>query len=444
MSHIAINILAVAVMLGIIVFVHELGHFLAAKFFGVRVEVFSLGFGTRLAGFRRGDTDYRISALPLGGYVKMAGVSAVELPTSSATDDPRNFNAKPRWQRFIIAIGGPAMNVFLAVGLLVAVYMHSFPRESYLDQPAVVAEVDPGSPAAKSGIQPGDRIIRFDGVENPTWEQVGTHAAMSVDHSIPVAVLRNRQIVQMAITPLSNPKGTELIVGVVPKEPVIVRGFTPGVSAARQAGLRVGDQIVGADGKRVLNPGDLVGALQSAPGQRQDILVKRGARTIPLTVQPQFASPDGGPKRWVIGVDLSPPMVPLPFSKALAESLAENKTYSLVIFQLLGRLLEHRAALSSLQGPVGIASAAGEAARQSSVFPFVRMTSLISLNLAIMNLLPIPILDGGLILFLFIESLMRRDVSPRVKEIVYQAGFAFLILLMSFVFYNDIARSLRH
>src|SRR5271157_532122 len=156
------------VVLAIMIVVHELGHFAAAKWFGVRVDVFSIGFGKRLAGFRRGVTDYRISALPLGGYVKMAG----ENPLESRSGAPDEFMSHPRWQRFVIAIAGPAMNILLAIALLTGVFMVHYERPVFLDQPAVVGWVLDNTPAARAGIEQGDRIVRIDGVHNPNWEDV--------------------------------------------------------------------------------------------------------------------------------------------------------------------------------------------------------------------------------------------------------------------------------
>src|SRR6201987_1535947 len=165
MSPFLISVLAMAVVLGFMILIHEFGHYAAAKSFRVRVEVFSIGFGTRLGGFRKGETDYRISAIPLGGYVKMSG----ENPMDERTGDPGEFMSHPRWQRFIIAVAGPFMNIVLAVGLLTIVYMVHYEYPAFVDQPGVIAYVKPGSPAAQAGIQAGDRISRIAGIDNPTW-----------------------------------------------------------------------------------------------------------------------------------------------------------------------------------------------------------------------------------------------------------------------------------
>ena len=192
MESFLIAVVAMAVVLGIMILVHEFGHYAAAKWFGVRVDVFSIGFGKRLAGFKRGDTDYRISALPLGGYVKMAG----ENPLESRSGAPDEFMSHPRWQRFVIAIAGPAMNILLAIALLTGVFMVHYEHPLYLDEPAVIGWVMDDSPAAKSGIEQGDRIVRIDGEQNPTWEDVMLKVLISPKQSVEVAVQRGNDVLE--------------------------------------------------------------------------------------------------------------------------------------------------------------------------------------------------------------------------------------------------------
>ncbi|HZT74419.1 MAG TPA: RIP metalloprotease RseP [Terriglobales bacterium] len=432
------DIIAVTIVLGVIIFLHELGHFLAAKFFRVRVETFSLGFGTRLFGFRAGETDYRVSALPLGGYVKMAGEMPGEL-AEQAVVRPGDLASKPRWQRLVIILAGPAMNIVLAIALLVAVYMVQFPRDSVLDQPAVVASVEPGTTAAQAGLQPFDRIIAVDGVQDPTWEQVEMRAAVSEDHPLPLTIERGGRIVHATVVPTSAQQAA-FGIGVIPEMPVVFIAVTPG-SPAQRAGLEPGDRAIGIDGKRLGNPRELTDALQKAAGRPVTLTLLRHGRIVEKQVSAQKQKQPDGSERWMIGVELQTVrFVHLPFGQALRQSLADNRRYSTLIIDLVGRLVTHQASLKTLQGPVSIADMAGQLARQSSLVPLVGFTSMISLNLGILNLLPIPILDGGTILLLLVESLLRHDVSLRVKERIYQAGFAFLVLLMTFVIYNDIVR----
>src|SRR5215471_3314052 len=200
MESFLIAVVSMAVVLGIMILVHEFGHYAAAKLCGVRVEVFSIGFGKRLVGFRRGETDYRISALPLGGYVKMAG----ENPLETRSGAPDEFMSHPRWQRFVIAIAGPAMNILLAIGLLTGVYMVHYERPQFFDQPAVIGWVLEDSPAAKAGIEQGDRIVRIDGAQNPTWEDVLLKVMISPKQPIDLAVQRGNDILQKQVKPETN------------------------------------------------------------------------------------------------------------------------------------------------------------------------------------------------------------------------------------------------
>ncbi len=442
MSHIVVNTVAVAVVLGVIVFLHELGHFLVAKFFKVRVHTFSLGFGRRIWGFKRGETDYRLSLLPLGGYVKMAGETPDEIVEGRAPE-PGDLNSKPRWQRFLIVLAGPVANFVLAIFILVPVYMWQFPRNTYLDKAARVAAVDVGSPAQKAGVQPFDRIVRFDGVVNPTWEQVETRSAISAGHSVALTVERAGQQVPLTVIPQDGSNGDPL--GAEPVEEVVVEGVSPG-SPADKAGLQAGDRILAAANKPVLQSAALVQQLRNSDGKAVTLTLLRHNTKADVVVHPKLLNLDGRGQRWMIGANLGSGtvFVHLPLGAAFRQSIIENKRESMLILLLVGRLLSHRASLSSLQGPVGIASLAGQAARQPTLFPLFGLISMISLNLGILNLLPIPVLDGGMILFLLIESTMRRDLSRRVKELVFQAGFVFLVLLMGFVLYNDIVRSLAH
>lgn len=448
MNTILVDIVAVAIVLGVIVFVHEAGHFIAAKIFGVRVETFSLGFGKRLMGFTAGGTDYRISVLPLGGYVRMAGENPMDQPTGQ----PDEFLSKPRWQRFLIAVAGPFMNIVLAIGLLVPVYMREYPHNPVLDQPAVIAQVLPGSPAAKAGLKPLDRILDVGGHANPTWETVFLQSAVSVDRPLRLTVNRDGQILHTQLTPIPDGNDNPPLVGIAPVQ-VTRFGEIKADSPAARAGLKPGDRVLALDGARVLDPSTLVEQIQAAQpgletaklgaiGRPVTLTVERHGQQLQLTVTPEL-SMNAGSRQWMIGAAFVSDTTyeHLTFSNALHQSLQDNKRYSMVIIDLVGKLVSRQASIQTLQSPIGIASVAGDAARAPTLLPLFSLTSFISLNLGILNLLPIPVLDGGMILFLFIESLLRHDVSTRIKERVYQAGFAFLLILMTVVVYNDIVRA---
>ncbi|HXE30501.1 MAG TPA: RIP metalloprotease RseP, partial [Terriglobales bacterium] len=394
MNHILVNTIAVAVVLGVIVFVHELGHFLAAKAFGVRVETFSLGFGKRLLGVVWNGTDYRLSLLPLGGYVKMAGENPMDQPSGL----PGEFLSKPRWQRFIIALAGPAMNALLAIGLLIPVYMREFPHNPVLEQPAVIAQVQPDSPAAQAGLKPLDRITAIDGAKNPDWQTVFLKTAVSVDHPLSLTVERDGQEIRTQLTPKSDGPDNPPEIGLAPVQ--ITRfGEVNSGSPADAAGVKAGDQVVELNGERVLDPGTLVAQIQAAEpdlaaarmgsdGHPLAMTVVREGRRETVQVTPQLRN-NQGRRQWMIGAAFvsDTTYLRLPFSQALQHSLEDNKQYSMVILDLVGKLVSHRASIQTLQSPVGIAAVTGDAARQPTILPLLNITSLISLNLGILNLL---------------------------------------------------------
>lgn len=430
------------VVLGVMILVHELGHYAAAKFFGVRVDVFSVGFGKRLAGFRRGETDYRISALPLGGYVKMAG----ENPLEARSGAPDEFMSHPRWQRFIIAIAGPAMNILLAVGLLAGVYMVHYEHPGYLDQPATIGWVLENSPAQKADIQQGDRIVRIDGVQNPTWqdvEDVTLKRSLGADRPLDLAVQRGNDILQKQVLPDAagnDPDGYRTI-GWVEEDPVTVTQLEPNMPAA-QAGIQVGDHIVALNSQPVRSLYAVVYYLQKNGNQAVQITALRNGQEMHFTATP-VKTTDNGQTHYRLGFQSNHVQVGrLPLAQALNRSLETNKKYSLLIVELLQKMVRREASIKQMEGPIGIARVAGQAVQLPGWTPIVGLMAGISLNLGIFNLLPIPILDGGMILMLLIEGILRRDISMRIKERIYQTAFVFLVLFAAVVIYNDIMKAL--
>jgi regulator of sigma E protease len=433
------TIFVMAIVLGFMILIHEFGHYAAAKYFGVRVEVFSIGFGKRLLGFRRGDTDYRISAIPLGGYVKMSG----ENPMDERTGDPGEFLSHPRWQRFIVALAGPFMNVLLAFGLWVGIFMVHYEYSAVLDGPAIVGWIVPGTPAASAGIQQGDQIVSVDGVENPNWEQVAYKEALSPNQPLKFGILRKGEISEITMTPRPVGRNEAGDLGLVPKVPAFIATMIePGMPAAK-AGLKVGDQILTVNGREVPALEFLVDMLSRTKDQPLDIVVLRNGQQMHFTVTPTLASgAPGGEMRYRIGLASNPTkVVRLPFMAAVAKSAAECKKNSSLILELLQKMVERKVSIRQVDGPIGIGSAIGSAARQEGWTPLLEVTAIISLNLGIFNLMPIPILDGGVILLLFIESLMQKDISLHIKERIYQAAFVFLVLFAVTVIYNDIMKT---
>lgn len=425
---------AFIIVLGILVFVHEFGHYAVAKLFRVRVEVFSLGFGKRLLGFRRGDTDYRISLLPIGGYVKMSG----ENPMEERTGDAGEFMSHPRWQRFLIAIAGPAMNILLAVGILTAVYMVHYEPPP----PADIGWIQPGSPAAKAGIQAGDRILKIQNIDNPNWEQVEERVVVNPNQPVDVTVRRADQTFQATVTPIAS--GSDRIgdAGWEPPEAALVGEVEPSLPAAR-VGIKPGDSITSMNGNPVRSIQQLSSLLQDAKNTPVRLSVQRDGQKIEFTMTPEL-SDAGGTQKYRIGVAPAFRRVveKLPFRTALAVSYDECKRNSLLIFELVHKMVEGRNSIKQMSGPVGIARITGKAAMTNSWPLELRLMALISLNLAVFNLFPIPILDGGLMLMLLIEAIMRRDIKQEVKERVYQAAFVFLIVFAAVVIFNDVAKSL--
>lgn len=432
-----ISVIAVAGVLGVLVLIHEFGHYAVAKLFRVRVEVFSIGFGKRLLGFKRGDTDYRISAIPLGGYVKMSG----ENPMEQRTGDPAEFMSHPRWQRFLIAIAGPLMNILLAVGVLTAVYMVHYPKPSYLDDPAVIGWVLEGSVADKAGIQPGDRVVRIDGKQNPTWEDVETETLLSPGQPLSLSVQRGNEFLDKSITPEKfGPNEVGGDPGWFPVSIPRADELDPKMPAA-QAGMKVGDEVIALNGKPAHNMSAILHFLQQNKDKPVEVTVLRNGQQVKLNITPKAMDTDGE-KLYRIGFIRKEPVraLKLPFAQAFSRSIEQNKRYSVLIVDLVGKLIQRKVSMRQIDGPIGIGRAAGEAVQMQGWTPILELTAMISLNLGIFNLFPIPIMDGGVILLLVIEGLMRRDISLRIKERIYQAAFVFLLIFAAMVIYNDLGK----
>jgi regulator of sigma E protease len=430
------DVVSVFFVLAIMILVHEWGHFAAAKLFGVRVEVFSIGFGKRLLGFRRGDTDYRVSAIPFGGYVKMSG----ESPLDQRAGTPDEFMSHPRWQRVVIALAGPFMNILLAVGLLTWVFMVHYEHPLYLDQAAVVGWIAPGSAAEKAGIQPGDKIIQIGSTKNPDWEYVFSKIMISPHSPVELVIQRGDQQLQKTVFPDVFGKEQLGDAGFVAQQPFTVTQMEPSMPAAK-SGMQIGDDIVAADGVPVRSTQSLSHLLQQTKNNPVLLTVMRKGQQLDLTVTPQLTTGDDGQKVYRIGIISMPVRVDkLPFMQALSHSIDSNQKNSLLILELVKRMMQRRISIKQMEGPIGIARVSGMAAQEKGWTPLMQVMAAISLNLGIFNLFPIPILDGGLILLLLIESVIRRDISQPIKERIYQAAFVCLILFAGMVIFNDIVK----
>jgi regulator of sigma E protease len=431
MPQILINILAFVCSLGVIIFVHELGHLLLAKAFDVRVLTFSLGFGKRLGGWRRGETDYRVSLVPLGGYVRLGGENPEE-----ASGDPREFVSKPHWQRILIYLAGPTMNVLLSVVVIAGLFMVGIEVPGLQDVPPVVGAVEEASPGAAAGLRPGDRIVAVDGKKVEHWEEVRFALLTSPEAPVELTVARGDETLTTTVTPARVPRYEFGDAGVFPKLLPRVWQVLPGHPAAG-AGFRPGDEVRKMDGRTIGDSLEFIAYIEENAGRPVTIEVMREGRPRALTVVP---APDAAGKG-KIGVVLGYRQRFGP-AQAFAESLRYNwriveQTFAVLRMIVSGEL----AAKSALSGPIEIAALSGAAAR-TGIRHFFHLMGLISISIAILNLLPIPVLDGGQIFILLVESVMRRDLSLRVKERINQVGFVLIVMLMVMVLYFDIVKNL--
>jgi regulator of sigma E protease len=443
--HILLVVIEFAIVLGIMVLIHELGHFIVAKLCGVRVETFSIGFGTRLFGFRYGETDYRISILPLGGFVKMAGESGGEA-SASAPDD---LTAKPRWQRVLIALAGPFANFLLAFFLLFLVAHFHHEVDQYLTGPAVVDYVSQNTLAARDGLATGDTITRFNHVSNPTWEQILNESALNLNRPIPITFTHNGQTLSRSLTISANADSefsadSLMSVGLIPRMdpgPIDVLSVSAN-SPADRAGLQAHDQLVSINSLEPHSVYALLAYLRDSNGAPAALSVLRNGHLITLTATPEKMETPGAATQYRLGFTYRPPpanIQRLPIGEAIVQSYKENRKGSFLILRVLQGLFTRHVAVKQMMGPVGIAQQI-DIATQMGIWPLVELMSVISLNLGIFNLLPVPPLDGGMIFFLIVESVIRRDVNQQFKELVYQIAFVCVVLFAFFVLFNDITK----
>lgn len=429
------NLWWLLVLIGIMIVIHELGHYMAARLFDVRVDAFSIGFGPRLLGFRRGETDFRISLIPFGGFVRMAG----EQPGDNF--DPRGFLAKPRWQRLIVVFAGPAMNVLLAIALLAGLYMVKYPKLASAEGPARIGYVRPNSPAANAGVQPGDTIVQIGDKQAPTWEDILMKEVVSSNRALPLLVDRGGKQVRLVVTPEADERSGTGVAGWADWTDVEIGGLVKGLDAERK-GLQRGDLLVSINGHPIHTVYTIHEQVRASEGKPVQLVVRRNGQELQYTVVPT-KSEDGGQTRWMVGVELASRVIytRLNLPQALSKSVDQNVRGATLIYQFLHAILERRSSPKSLEGPIRIAQLSGEAAREGAM-TYISLMANVSLNLAIFNLLPIPILDGGVILLLLIEMVIRRDLSLQLKENIFKLGFVFLMMVVVFVLYNDISKIL--
>lgn len=435
------SILYFLIALGFLIFVHELGHFILAKRQGIKVDVFSFGFGPRLIGFKKGETDYRLSLLPLGGYVKMFGHE----PGDEGADDPRSFNMKTIWQRFKVVIFGPLMNVILAFCLMPIVFMIGRPQPAYLDQQPIIEQVRATSPAAEAGLKKGDKIVAVNGHAVTTWESVLNRALLAKPGSeMKLGVERNGNARDMDVRVGSLPEMQGGYVGIEPMlfvgNEAVVDGVTPG-GPADKAGLKAGDVVLSYNGANVIDWLDLTEKVNARGGKEATVKVKHADGTVDRAkLTPEF---NEDYDRWLMGIQKKRssgvPMVTkrYGFFAAIAQGTKENFKLIKLTFTVIKRLVTLQLSYKVLGGPIIIAKTSAAAA-SSGFAPFIYFLAFLSMQLGILNLLPIPVLDGGHLVFLGIETAMRRPLSVRIREIATQVGFVMLVSLMLLVTVNDI------
>jgi regulator of sigma E protease len=432
--------LAFVFVLGVLVFVHELGHFLAAKRVGIRVLKFQLGFNPTVVSFRRGDTEYSIGALPIGGYVKMAG----ESPEDVERDEHGNvvkrsdqFLSKTKWERFQVLIMGPVMNLLLALILTAVVLYQGVEKGSYEDQPVVVGVVTEGSVAAKADIQPGDRIVSVAGRGVDTWEQFLMAVGSKPNREVTIGLLRNGLEQTRKVTPavVGQSRFEFGDIGVLPNVHPHVGAVSPG-SAAEKAGLENDDVVLAVDDQPITFSYQLKSAISKHPEQSIALTILRKGEKRTIQATPARQGNEG-----LLGIRIGDDTVKNKpgFGQAISLSVTKNVEYARLIFQTLGGLITRETSPKQLMGPIAIAQLSGESAQLGWIALLTLMAS-ISLNLGLLNLMPIPVLDGGHIFIMALEGLARRDFSQAVKEKMLMAGFAVILMLMVTVIYNDLTR----
>jgi regulator of sigma E protease len=432
-------------MLGVLITIHEFGHFLFAKMFGVKVEVFSIGFGPPIFRKKIGETVYQIALIPLGGYVKMYGEDSMTEPVQGEVDkkafeDPRSFHAKPRWQKILIAFAGPLFNFLLAIVLFTVAYMMGIPEPEYMDKPVVVGYVAENSLAEKIGLQPGDKIVAIDDEPVKNWKDLTIKLGMKAGKKVVLTIERNGKLIKKEIVLPEDVSKIEL--GIAPPIPPIIGAVEKG-SPAEKAGLKPGDIIIAINGKMVKSWYDVAEYIHNYKGDKPlKIFVKRGTKILVFEVKPKYDERLG---RKVIGIAPKQNVKIVKYGpvEAFKKAIEKTKELTVALYKVITGIFTGEVSLKTLGGPIAIAQFSGQAL-QAGISTFLFSMAFMSLQLAYLNLLPIPVLDGGLIFILLIESIIRRPLPDKFKEALAYIGFALIGTLMLFVIYNDIMRTLSH
>lgn len=419
-------------VLGTVVLFHEFGHYVCAKAFGITVEVFSIGFGKKIASFTRRGTEYRIAWIPLGGYVKLKGETPDE---SGAPPDPGDMMSRPRWQRFLVFVMGAVFNLITALVLTTVVFMNGVREPAFLYEPPVVGVIDPNSPAAEADIRPGDRVLSFDGDPVDTWNDLYLQFLLNPRQTREIVLERDgrRVTTELEIEADRNEIGVRSL---FPNTGVLVGGVIPGMPA-EEAGLETGDRIVSIDGVEMTIVSILYRTIQQAPGHELEFVIEREGETFTLTIVPRDEGGEGK-----IGINPTTPVVikTYPFVESMRRSVRKNLDDMFIVFDVFRRLLTLQLSIKTFSGPIDIIRISGAVAKQGFV-PLLQLAAFISLQLGIINLMPIPPLDGGHLFTITIEGLIRRDLPMHVKERMMQVGFVLLLLFMGTIIFYDISKN---
>ncbi|MBQ4492668.1 MAG: RIP metalloprotease RseP [Deltaproteobacteria bacterium] len=441
------TILAGILMLGILVFVHEFGHFCIAKLMNVKVLAFSLGFGPRLLAWRWGETEYRLCAIPLGGYVQMLGENPDEEEDENKEDEElqpgdekRSFAKKSPWQRIAIVLAGPAMNLLLPLFLLSLAYWIGVPAPAYLEQPPVVGHVSGDSEAQKAGFRAGDRIVALNGVSVDNWEKTSKIVVEELGKPLRFTVRReNTEFVLEAKSSTDILDGLQAF-GLLPEQEARVGALAPN-SAAASAGLQAGDLILKINDRPVTSWYDLRPLIQNLREKPGKYLVARGNERLEMTLWAKKVAQENGPALYQIGVAPSVETTIRRFALPMAMREGGRQTWELakLTFIFVKKLIMGEVSAKNIGGPITVVQVAGTAARTDAT-GVLTILAFLSIQLGILNLLPIPVLDGGHILFSCCEIVLGRPVTPRFRELAQRGGLIFLLLLMCLAFYNDLVR----
>lgn len=429
------TVLAFLIVFGILVFIHEFGHFFMAKLVGIRVEVFSFGYGKRLLGFKKGQTDYRISVLPMGGYVKFLGEGIFEPGRTLAPDD---FMAKKRWQRFLVILMGSVMNIVLAIVIVAGTNMAGVALPEYLDQKPVIGWIEPGSPAEKAGLRVEDEILSVDGKKVPTWSDLELAIGTKPDKQLTLEIKRDGRV-RSAQMMTGKEKGTRYEIGYAGFAAKIltqVQVVSPD-SPAEKGGMRAGDLIQAINGQ-LINANKFLEVIEKSPGKELEFSLIRDGKPVTLFITPRQVGKVGK-----IGVLQSVKSVvkKLGFLAAIKESVKYNAKLFFMVIEVLKNLLTGQASVKQLSGPLDIAGYSYETFRMGFL-AFISWIGFISLQLGVFNLFPIPVFDGGQLFVLILEGIFRRDFSPKARQIWMQVGFVIFIILVGFILLNDIVKRL--